>query len=338
MPTGLSYTCKQRFALGINYAWHDFGGDFGGIPPWNIRGVSQDPAPIDADLAAMRAAGVSVIRWWVFPDFRGNGVTFDGAGDPTGISTTAVADVAKALELAAKNDVYIVLTIFSFDNFRPDRNESGLFVRGMSPMVSNATRRAKLTENVVRPLARAAAQSANGARLLGWDVINEPEWAVRAVGNAPGGQDFTPNSELTLVSLAEMKALINESAAVLKQETPSSLTSVGWAAAKWAWAFDDVTSIDFDQPHIYGWVNQYWPYTRTPAELGYGTRPTVMGEFYLGAMPFSDGGDNTAFATIVGSWWDDGYAGAWAWQFADARQNLSLIQSFKTQKGCQAGF
>ena len=208
----------------------------------------------------------------------------------------------------------------------------------MSPMVSNATRRAKLTENVVRPLARAAAQSANAVRLLGWDVINEPEWAVRAVGNAPGGQDFTPNSELTLVSLDEMKGLINESAAVLKQETPSSLTSVGWAAAKWAWAFDDVTSIDFDQPHIYGWVNQYWPYTRTPTELGYGTRPTVMGEFYLGAMPFSDGGDNTNFADVVGSWWDNGFAGAWAWQFADARQNISLIQSFKAQKGCQAGF
>jgi hypothetical protein len=338
MPTGLSYACAQRFALGINYAWHNFAADFGGVAAWNAKSISQDPNPIDADLAAMHAAGVSVIRWWVFPDFRGDGVTFDGAGDPTGISTTAVADVGKALELAAKNDVYVVLTIFSFDDFRPDRTESGLFIRGMSPMVSSSTRRAKLTENVVRPLARAAAQSDNAVRLLGWDVINEPEWAVRADGNAPGGQDFTPNSELMTVTLDEMKSLIDESAAVLKQETPTSLTSVGWAAAKWAWAFGDVTSIDFNQPHIYGWVDQYWPYTQTPAELGYGTRPTVMGEFFLRPMPFSDGGDNAAFADIVGSWWDHGYAGAWAWQFADERQNLSLIQSFKAQKGCQAGF
>jgi hypothetical protein len=205
-------------------------------------------------------------------------------------------------------------------------------------MVSDASRRTKLVDNVVRPLARAAAGSANAANLLGWDIINEPEWAVAPVGSAPGGQDFTPNTELTTVTLDQMKSFINESAAVLAQETPDALKSVGWAAAKWAWAFQDVTSLDFDQPHIYGWVDQYWPYTKTPTELGYGSRPTVMGEFFLRATPFSDGGDNAAFSDILSSWWDNGYAGAWAWQYADASQNLSLIQSFKTQKGCPAGF
>lgn len=338
MSTGLTHACEQRFALGVNYAWHNFSGDFGGVAAWSIKSVSQDPAPFDADLGTMHGAGVSVIRWWVFPDFRGDGVLFDGNGDPSGISATAAADVDKALELAAKNDVFLVLTIFSFDDFRPDQTESGIFVRGASPMVSNASRRAKLVDNVVRPLARAAGASTNYEHLLGWDVINEPEWAIAAVGNAPGGQDFTPSAEMSPVTLADMKGLINESTAVLKQEAPGSLVSVGWAAAKWAWAFSDVTSLDFDQPHIYGWVDQYWPYTKTPTELGYGSRPTVMGEFFLRPTPFSDGGDNAAFVDILGSWWDHGYAGAWAWQFADEGQNLSLIQSFKTQKGCPAGF
>jgi hypothetical protein len=338
MPTGLVHACEQRFALGVNYAWHNFGSDFGGIAAWSAKSVSQDPASFDTEFAAMHAADASVIRWWVFPDFRGDGVLFDGNGDPTGISTTAASDVDKALELAAKNDVYLVFTIFSFDDFRPDRTDSGILIRGASPMVSDASRRTKLVDNVVRPLARAAAGSANAANLLGWDIINEPEWAVAPVGSAPGGQDFTPNTELTTVTLDQMKSFINESAAVLAQETPDALKSVGWAAAKWAWAFQDVTSLDFDQPHIYGWVDQYWPYTKTPTELGYGSRPTVMGEFFLRATPFSDGGDNAAFSDILGSWWDNGYAGAWAWQYADASQNLSLIQSFKTQKGCPAGF
>jgi hypothetical protein len=338
MPTGLVHACEQRFALGVNYAWHNFGADFGGIAAWGTKSVSQDPSSFDSDLAAMHAAGASAIRWWVFPDFRGDGVLFDAGGDPTGLSATASSDVDKALELAAKNDVYVVFTIFSFDDFRPDHTDSGITIRGIAPMVASASRRAKLTENVVRPLAHAAAASANSAHLLGWDVINEPEWAVGPVGNAPGGQDFTPNTELATVTLDQMKALINESAAVLKQEAPGSLTSVGWAAAKWAWAFNDVASLDFNQPHIYGWVDQYWPYTKTPSELGYGSRPTVMGEFFLRAMPFSDGGDNDAFAAILSSWWDSGYAGAWAWQFADASQNLSLIQTFKSEKGCPAGF
>lgn len=338
MPTGLTHACEQRFALGVNYAWHNFAADFGGIAAWGTKSVSQDPTAFDSDLQAMHAAGASAIRWWVFPDFRGDGVTFDGNGDPTGISATAAADVVKALDLAAKNDVYLVFTIFSFDDFRPDRTDSGRFIRGMAPMVASAARRTKLVDNVVRPLARAAAGSTNAVHLLGWDVINEPEWAIGAVGNAPGGQDFTPNTELTTVTLDQMKALIDESAAALKAEAPDSLTTVGWAAAKWAWAFTDVTSLDFDEPHIYGWVDEYWPYTKSPSELGYGSRPTVMGEFFLRATPFSDGGDNATFSAILGSWWDNGYSGAWAWQFADSSQNLSLIQSFKTEKGCPAGF
>jgi len=338
MSSGLVHACEQRFALGLNYAWHNFSCDFGGLSAWNTKGVSDDPTTVDTDLAAMHAAGASVIRWWVFPDFRGDGISFDANGDPSGITTTAVADVQKALDLAKKNDVYLVFTVFSFDAFRPDTTDSGVLIRSIAPMVTNATRRAKVIENVVRPLARAAAGSDAASHLLGWDVINEPEWAVTATGNAPGGQDFTPNSELTTVSLADMKSLIDETAQALKAEAPDSLTSVGWAAAKWAWAFDDVTNIDFDQPHIYGWVDQYWPYTKNPADLGYGKKPTVMGEFYLQPMPFSDGGDNVAFAQILSSWWDNGYAGAWAWQYADESQNLTLLQSFKTTKGCPAGF
>lgn len=338
MATGLTHACEKRFALGANYAWHNFGADFGGIAAWGDKSVSQDPTTIDADLAAMHAAGVSAIRWWVFPDFRGDGVAFDTNGDPTGISATVDADVDKALELAEKNDVYLVFTIFSFDDFRPDRTDTGISIRGMSPMVSSASRRSTLVENVVRPLARAAAGSSHAKHLLGWDVINEPEWAILATGSAPGGQDFAPNSELTAVSLLDMKALINETSAVLKTEAPSSLTSVGWAAAKWAWAFKDVTDIDFDQPHIYGWVDQYWPYTSSPTKLGYGSKPTVMGEFFLQAMPFSDGGDSATYAQILESWWSNGYAGSWAWQYAEDKQNLPLIQAFKTAKGCQAGF
>jgi hypothetical protein len=338
MSSDLVHDCEQRFALGLNYAWHNFACDFGGLAAWNTKGISQDPSPVDTDLAAMHAAGASVIRWWVFPDFRGDGVQFDAAGDPTGITATAIADVQKALDLAEKNDLYLVFTVFSFDAFRPDTTDSGVLVRSIAPMVTNATRRAKVIANVVRPLARAAASSASASHLLGWDVINEPEWAVTATGNAPSGQDFTPNSDLTAVSLADMKSLIDETAQALKDEAPASLTSVGWAAAKWAWAFDDVTGVDFDQPHIYGWVDEYWPYTKSPADIGYGKKPTVMGEFYLQPMPFSDGGDDVAFAQILGSWWDNGYAGAWAWEYADESQNLSLLQSFKSTKGCPAGF
>lgn len=336
MPTGLELACKQRFALGLNYAWRNFGADFGGLAAWNISGVATGTAGYAADLNAMKAAGASLIRWWVFPDFRSDGVLFDAADDPTGLSAAALADVAKALELAQQAGVYLVPTIFSFDAFRPKTTMDNVTIRSISGLVTSPERRAKLIANVVTPLAHAAASSPHAARLAGWDIVNEPEWAIEPSGQ--NAQDFTPNEELDAVSLADMKALIAEAASALKKETPNAFSSVGWAAAKWSWAFNDL-ELDVNQPHIYGWVNQYWPYTQTPAQLGYpADRPTIMGEFFLQAMPFSDGNNGDALATILESWWSNGYAGAWPWQHFDQAANLPLLAAFANAKGCQAGF
>jgi hypothetical protein len=339
MSSGLSFACAQRFALGVNYAWHDFGADFGGLEQWGMGGVTAQQGVINDELAEMKANGVSVVRWWMFPDFRGDGVQFDAEGNPSGLSATAVEDVKTALALAEANDLYLVFTLLSFDNFRPTRTDSGVEVRGITPLVTDPARRALLIQNVVKPAAQAAAASPNSNRLLGWDVINEPEWAIAPSGE--NDQDFTPNEELDAVPLADMKALINESLDVLEVETPNALRSVGWAAAKWAWAFSDVTNVDFHQPHIYGWVDMYWPYTQTPAELGYGDKPTVMGEFYLLDMPFSDSGNDVSFATLVDSWYSNGYAGAWAWAYSDETAgpaNLPLIRAFADTQDCSVSF
>ncbi len=339
--TGLKHMCRQRFALGANYAWHNFSTDFGGLAEWNQQGVSQDSTQYDTDLATMRSGGVSVIRWWVFPDFRGDGVVFDASGNPTGITATAVADIQEALALAAKHDVYLVLTLFSFDAFNPTTTTSGVTIRSLAPMVTDPTRLTGVMNNVVTPVAHAAAASPHVDHLLGWDVVNEPEWAIAPTGNAPGGQDFTPNGSLTTVTLAQMKTFINDVIPILKTETPDALTSVGWAAAKWSWAFTDITSLDFNQPHIYAWVDEYWPYTQTPSQLGYPAKPTVYGEFLLAAEPFgpdAGGTDPATFATILDTLWTNGFAGAWGWSYISAPADIPLIGAFATSKGCPASF
>ena len=67
---GIEWACKYRFMYGINYAWHSFAADFGGIPQWNQAGVAANVSVHSTKLADMKAHGVSVIRWWVMPDFR----------------------------------------------------------------------------------------------------------------------------------------------------------------------------------------------------------------------------------------------------------------------------
>jgi hypothetical protein len=332
---GLDWECKHRFAYGINYAWHHFAADFGGISTWNQLGTAGAYADHDASFAEMRAHGVSVVRWWVFPEFRGEGVALDAAETPTGLGATVMADLDAALELADKHDVYLMLTLFSFDNFRPTRIEAGIEIPGLSPIALDATKRKALLDDVVRPFAAHVETSPRKKRVIAWDVINEPEWAIEPSGQ--NDQDFDPNPELAPVSLADMKALISEAAAVLEQQTPHAFTSVGWAAAKWAWAFDDV-ALDVNQPHIYGWVNEFWPYTQTPAELGYPARPTIMGELYLESMPFADGGSDATLGAILESWFTNGYAGAWPWQHFDKAANLPLLKTFADAKGCQAAF
>ncbi|MFC1643033.1 endo-1,4-beta-glucanase [Myxococcota bacterium] len=342
MNTGLTHACRKRFALGINYAWRDFGADFGGLEAWSLPGISGAMATYNADLARMKANGASVVRWWMFPDLRGDAVGLDADGVPSGLSANAVADIVAALELAQRNDLYLALTLFSFDAFRASRDEGDVHIPGLSEIVRDAASRQALIENVVRPVAQTVAENPYASRLLAWDVINEPEWAVEATGAAD--QDFTPNGELDAVTLTEMKALINETLAELGTQTPSILRSVGWAAAKWAWAFEDVTAVELHQPHIYGWVNDYWPYTSTPAELGYGSKPTVMGEFFLTTNPFA--ADTPTFSDIVTSWYDNGYAGAWAWDYfsgciADPPKSsvdMTLIQQFAADHGCSVTY
>lgn len=327
---GLDWACEHRFAYGLNYAWHHFAGDFGGIPQWGQVGVSEQPDVILAELEAMKDAGVSVIRWWVLPDFRGAGIVLDGTETPTGLGGTIVADLETALELAAQADVYLMPCLFSFDGFRPSHDEAGIWVASLEPIASDAAKRDALLETVVRPIAQTIASHANADRVVAWDVINEPEWAI--TGPSPyGDMDYTPNSELAAVDHATMESFVADTIAVLRSES-DALVTVGGAAMKWAHAWSQV-DIDFYQFHIYDWVDDYWPYDMPPSAYDVDDKPVVMGEFPLGAL------NGVAYGDVVAAWWDLGYAGAMAWQFDGANaQQLDMVRAFADSHPCETAF
>ena len=333
MPTGIAFACKQRFALGINYAWRNFGSDFGGLAAWSIQGVAAAPAEYAADLSQMKAAGASVIRWWVFPEFRGDGVLFDAARPHRPVAGGAGRPAKSARAGPASRRLPGTDPLF-IRRFSPQAHAEGVTIRSMTGLVSTPARRAKLIANVVQPLARAAATSAHATRLM---VGTHQRARVGDRAHRQSAQDFDPNEELEPVALADMKAFIVEAAAVLKQETSAAFTSVAGPRPSGLGRSATCSSTSIT-PH-YGWVNQYWPYTRTPEQLGYpAQRPTIMGEFFLQSMPFADGGENASLGQILLRWWDSGYAGAWPWQHFDQAANLPLLKAFADSKGCQAGF
>jgi hypothetical protein len=315
---------------GVNYAWHHFAGDFGGIAAWDQGGVAQESAAHDAKLADMAAHGVSVIRWWMFPEFRGESVVFDGSETPTGLGTTTLADLQEALALADAHDLYLMPTLFSFDGFRASRVEAGLPIPGIQPIVLDATKRTALLENVVRPVAQAVAASPFAHRVIAWDVINEPEWAITGA-SLYGDEDFTPNGDLQPISHAQMESFIGDVVAVLRQES-TALISVGGAAIKWKRAWSQI-DVDFHHFHTYDWVDAWWPYSSSPADYGLDDKPLLMGEFPIAGL------SSGSLDTIVSSWFANGYAGALAWHYDEATaEQLDAVAAFAAAHPCETRY
>jgi hypothetical protein len=321
--SGVSWQCKKRFMYGLNFAWESFGGDFGGYG--NQLGVAQNASTIGDKLQNWASNGVSVIRWWVWPDFRGNGVAFSGT-NPTGLASTTLADLEAALSLANQHDVYLMLTLFSFDGFK-----SSVPKANMSVFAMDAARRQALVTNVIRPFARAAQASQNSRRLIAWDVINEPEWSVTGASLYGGDEAFDPQDDMQAVTHTQMETLLRDVITGLRAES-SALVTVGAAAMKWknAWSRLD---LDFHQFHIYDWVHTSgWPYNRTPTQYGVNDKPVVMGEL----PPTGVAGAN--YRTVVDYWYGNGYAGALPWQDGTFMIDFPSVKMFADAHACETQY
>ncbi len=320
---GFELACGKRFLYGVNYAWNHFAADFGGIASWSQPGVSEIPDVHSRNLADMREHEMHLVRWWLFPDFRGDGVVFDDSGTPVGTGGTLAADLEIALELAARHDVYLMLTLFSFDGFRPARSLSGRWVPSLAPIVTDAERRSALIESVVRPVAKITNASPYAYRMLAWDVINEPEWALSG-DNPYGGAGFSPIEELETVTHSEMEGFLEELITVLREESGAYVT-VGSAGLRWtrAWSALD---LDFYQVHRYD--DRGYDWTSTPLDHGL-DKPTMLGEFPLQGFP------GMPYAAAVDAWWYYGWAGAMAWQYnSSTRAEVEAIREFGSARSC----
>ena len=327
---GIAVGCARRFQYGVNYAWNHFGADFGGAGTTSGGSVSRDCAgKVAADLADMRASGADVVRWWVWPNLRVNAVNFDAAGTPLGLAGSVLDDLEAALALAARSDLHVQLCIFSFDNFKPGTAS----IHGLQPIVTDAGKRAALIEQVVRPFVRAANASPNWDRVVSWDVMNEPEWAISG-SNPYGDPAYTPQTNLQLVTHAQMEAFVGEMIAAIRAESPLPVT-VGSAGAKWPKAWSNVP-VDFYTIHLYDWLNAQYPYSSAPADLGYVGKAVVVGEFPLGGLT------GVPYPQLLASLYGNGYAGAMAWSVTDTSfnwpANKSSVKNFADSAGCTARF
>lgn len=335
---GVQWECKTRFLYGTNWAWRNWGADFGGVAAWGKQGVAQASVSVSSEMQAMRTAGVSVIRWWMWPRLLTESIQFGDDDAPSSIEGSLIADVQKALELAEVNDVYLIFTPFSFDNFAPTAVEGGVLSRSLEPMVTDPARRQKLMDNLITPLAQAVESSPYRKRMIAWDMLNEPEWAIAGPG-LYGGEDFTPSPSLEAVTHAQMEAFLKEMTSTLRASS-RALVTIGSAAIKWSKAWSQV-DVDFYQLHYYDWVYAWYPYqTVTLQSVGLTDKPVVMGEFPNQGLAAVGGNPARTAAELQTDLWNQGYAGTISWAYNDGPfpWDPAALATFASLHPCETAF
>jgi hypothetical protein len=322
--SGVTFGCEKRFLYGVNYAWKTWVADFGGIAAWGDKGVSENQAAIASDLQAMHAKGVDVVRWWMLQQLEGDAVQFDSNGSPMSAGGTLVADIQAALTLAVQNDVHYNFTLFSFDDFAPDSTMNGAVLHGLAPIVADSAKLAALM-NIVKTVAQTVQASPNADRVVSWDAINEPEWAISDT-DPYGDPAFSPNASYEAVTFAQMESFVAATVKTLHDNSSAPVT-VGGAAIKWPKAWSRV-GLDYYTFHMYDWVNQYYPYNHSLASYGVTDEPVVLGEFPLAGLAAVNGSPAVPLGTLLGTLFSEGYAGAMPWAFND-----TCCGSFSTAGG-----
>jgi len=129
--------------------WLNWGQDFGG---------GLDTTQTDAKMAQAQAAGMHVIRWWLF-EGGAQHIQRNRSGVPTGIDASVYTDLDKALALAAKHDIYLEMTLFASP--------------GDVPWFAASTSTHQALANVLTPMFQ---RYASNSHLLAWEVVNEPDF------------------------------------------------------------------------------------------------------------------------------------------------------------------
>jgi hypothetical protein len=182
-----------------------------------------------------------------------------------------------------------MFALIDFHWFDAARTVDGVVLGGHARTVSNARLRARLLDSVLAPLfERYAAEPA----VWGWDLCNEPEWAVKRA--SAGRASVTP---------AAMRAYLSESAALARGIVKQPVT-VGLATVR---GLDLVRGIglDFYQAHWYDSVEPTAPLAAPVADLGL-DRPLLLGEY-------PTKGSERKPSAIVATAREAGWAAALAW-------------------------
>jgi hypothetical protein len=319
--------CRPKFASGVNVAWFSYASD---VPNPNMSDFNQLYTNI-------KPVGGRVVRWW----FHTNGTVTPGYNSTTGladpISTTDIQGVEQIVNSAYAQGEAVTISLWAFDMLDTSQVTSSTLLANNRALLTTPANRTAYANNVLTPLVTALKGNPG---VYAWEIFNEPEGMIN------DGPNSTPfSSSITMpVSITDIQACTNVFAAAIHAADPAALVTNG------AWTFlalggengpsgpsgtnyysdselvaaggQATGTLNFYEVHYYdnwgtvGAADPVSPFIYTAASWKL-TKPIVVGEFWAVNSPASGGGTiaaNSLYTTL----YKNGYAGGWAWQYANS--------------------
>ncbi|MCL6590593.1 MAG: cellulose binding domain-containing protein [Firmicutes bacterium] len=289
---------KTIWPVGVNLAWYNWDQDF------LDNGWDSRFAAIKSQFDTMASQGVRAVRWWVFPDGN-NAPLWSGTGEGstcTGLPTNFITHMVQMTDYALSKNIKIYYCFTSFDwgyNTHSWNHDD---------IIDNPTIRQSFLDNAVKPILQALGTHEG---VMGWDVINEPEWLI---SSADGGD---PNSSCEYFSLATMRAFVKAVVDCVHANAKQPV-SVGSASMKWCGAqyqFWTGLGLDFYDFHWWDWATPYFnPFTTAPADLGL-DKPCIIGEMMYNPQGALVG---LTHQQCLENLYNNGYSGYFPWAWNDS--------------------
>jgi hypothetical protein len=288
---------KPLYPVGVNYAWYNWSYEF------SDNNWTSNFTKIKSDMDTMNTKGIHSLRWWVFPDLA-YGPNWSGSGEGslcTGLPNKWVDHMKEVCDYALAKEIKIYWTITSFDCARADDSVDH------DDIIDNTTVLQSFLDNAMKPILQTLG---NHEGVLGWDIINEPEWIVNSEDNG------NPNGKGESFPLSAMRNYIKTTCAYIHQYAKQPV-SFGSANMKWLGAQYDLwdnLGLDFYDFHWYDWATPYFNPTTTPASSLNLDKPVIIGEM----MPDTASSSlKMSHKQVLDAIYKNGYAGYMLWSWND---------------------
>jgi hypothetical protein len=294
---------NSQFAIGVNYPWRYYGGDFGANVWGSHEGVSAPQAQqeVDKDFAYLSSKGLNVVRWFMFTDGRG-GLQFGQDGSVTGIDPYVLDDIAAALAIAHKHNIRIIFVLFDFNFAQKAVWGGGQRIGGHRKIIEKPALTQTFLNNALAPILK---QFGTSTDVAAWEIMNEPEWVMTQY----------PYWQTSKIGVGKMQTFVRDTALFIKMRAKQPVT-LG-SASQSALDYWDNCNLDFLQFHSYPNLEKDNPLDTPAPDLGHSI-PIILGEFPT---------DNTKISTdqYFDLMYKNGYLGAIAWSFraTDKYTNLA---------------